>query len=82
MNFGDLEGFGGAAANFLSTPQGQDAVKKYLASPEGMQLLQNFAMTPDGQKIIGGILPQLLGGANLPPGVLDMIKGALGTPQQ
>ena len=78
MNFGNLAGLGGAAASYLSTPEGQDAVKKWLTSPEGMQLLQNFAMTPDGQKVMAGILPQVLGGANLPPGVLDMVKGALG----
>ena len=81
MNFGNLAGMGGAAAGFLATPEGQEAVKKYLASPEGMQLLQSFAMTPDGQKAISGILPQVLGGANIPPGVIDMIRGAL-SPQQ
>jgi hypothetical protein len=78
MNFGNLAGLGGAAAGYLATPEGQDAVKKFLTSPEGMNLLKSFAMTPDGQKVMAGILPQVVGGMNLPPGVADMIKGALG----
>ena len=79
MNFGNITGMCGAAEGFLATPEGQAAVKKYLVSPEGMQLLQNFAMTPDGQKVIATILPQILAGMNLPPGVADMIKGAIGS---
>lgn len=79
MNFGNIAGMCGAAEGFLATPEGQDAVKKYLTSPEGMQLLKSFAMTPDGQKVISGILPEVLGGMNLPPGVADMIKSALGS---
>ncbi len=81
MNFGNLAGIGGAAGSFLSTPEGQEAVKKYLLSPDGMSLLRNFASTPDGQKVIMSILPQVLGAMNLPPGVADMIKGAIGSQQ-
>ncbi len=81
MNFGNIAGIGGAAAAYLSTPEGQDAVKKFLASPEGMKLLQNFAGTPEGRKTMAGILPTVIGGLNLPPGAADMIKGALGTIQ-
>jgi hypothetical protein len=77
MNFGNIAGIGGAASSFLETPEGQESVKKFLASPNGIELLKNFAMTPDGKKVIMGILPQVLGSMNLPPGVADMIKGAL-----
>jgi hypothetical protein len=79
MNFGTLGNMGGAAASYLSTPEGQEAVKKFLASPEGMKLLQNFAGTPDGQKTILSVLPQCIGGLNLPPGAADILKGALNT---
>jgi len=81
MNFGNLAGIGGAASSFLSTPEGQDAVKKFLLSPDGISLLKNFASTPEGQKVIMGILPQMLGAMNLPPGVAEMIKGAIGSQQ-
>jgi hypothetical protein len=78
MNFGNLAGLGGAAGSFLATPEGQESVKKFLATPDGIELLKSFAANPEGQKVILGILPQILGGMNLPPGVADMIKGALG----
>jgi len=81
MNFGNLGGMGGAAAGYLATPEGQDAIKKFLASPEGIVMLQKFIGTPEGQKTMLSILPQVLGGLNLPPGVLDMVKGALGSQQ-
>ena len=81
MNFGDISGMGGAVAGYLTTPEGQDAVRKYLASPEGIGLLQKFAGTPEGQKTIVSVLPQVLSGLNLPPGVADMIKSALGNQQ-
>jgi len=81
MDFGSLGGLGGACASFLATPEGQAEVKKYLVSPEGISLLKSFAGTPEGQKVMMSILPQVLGGMNLPPGVADMIKGALGAPQ-
>lgn len=77
MNFGNIAGLSGAAGNFLATPEGQESVKKFLASPDGIELLKNFAMTPDGQKVIKSILPQVLDGMNLPPGVADMIRKAL-----
>ena len=77
MNFGNLGGMGGTVANYIGTPEGQDAIKKFLASPEGIAMLQKFAGTPEGQKTMLSILPQVLGGLNLPPGVTDMIKGAL-----
>jgi hypothetical protein len=79
MNFGNLGGMGGAAASYLATPEGQDAIKKFLASPEGIVMLQKFIGTPEGQKTMVSILPQVLGGLNLPPGVVDMVKGALGS---
>jgi hypothetical protein len=78
MNFGTLGSIGGAAANYLSTPEGQDAVKKFLASPEGLKLLQNFAGTPEGQKTMLSVLPTVLGGMNLPPGAAEALKGVLG----
>jgi len=82
MNFGNIAGMGGAAlTNYLSTPEGQDAVKKFLASPEGVSVLKNFAATPEGREVIMGILPTVLDGLNLPPGTEDMIKGALGALQ-
>jgi hypothetical protein len=81
MNFGNIGNIGGAVAGYLATPEGQDAVKKFLASPEGIALLQNFAGTPDGKKAMMSILPQVLGGLNLPPGAAAMITSALGTQQ-
>ena len=77
MNFGSISGMGGAVANYIATPEGQDAIKKFLASPEGIAMLQNFAVTPEGQKTMLNILPQILGGLNLPPGAADMIKSAI-----
>jgi len=77
MNFGNISGIGGAVASYITTPEGQDAVKKYLTSPEGVAMLQNFVGTPEGKKTILSILPQILGGLNLPPGIADMIKGSL-----
>ena len=81
MNFGNLGGMGGAVASYIATPEGQDAIKKFLASPEGIVMLQKFIGTPEGQKTMLSILPQVLGGLNLPPGVVDMVKGALGSQQ-
>ena len=40
-------------------------------------MLQNFAGTPEGQKTMLSILPQILGGLNLPYGAADMIKSAI-----
>ncbi|MCX6690030.1 MAG: hypothetical protein NTZ39_10140 [Methanoregula sp.] len=77
MNFGNIGRMGGAVASYISTPEGQEIVKKFLSSPDGVALLKNFASTSEGQKVIAGILPQLLGSLNLPPGVADMITGAL-----
>jgi hypothetical protein len=77
MNFGNLSGMAGAVEGYLTTPEGQDAIKKFLASPQGIALLQNFAGTPDGQKTMMSVLPQVLGGLNLPPGVADAVKGAI-----
>jgi hypothetical protein len=77
MNFGNLGGMGGAVAGYLTTPEGQDAIKKFLASPEGIALLKNFAETPDGQKTMLSIVPQVLGGLNLPAGVTDAVTGAI-----
>ena len=77
MNFGSISGMGGAVANYIATTEGQDAIKKFLASPEGIAMLQNFAVTPEGQKTMLNILPQILGGFNLPPGAADMIKSAI-----
>jgi len=74
MDFGSLGSMGGAVSGYLTTPEGQEAVKKFLASPQGIALLQNFAGTPDGQKT----MLQVVGGLNLPPGAADMIKNALG----
>ena len=81
MNFGTLGGIGGAVAGYLATPEGQDAVKKFLASPEGIALLQNFAGSPEGQKTMLAVLPNIVGGLNLPPGAADMIKSVLGSQQ-
>jgi hypothetical protein len=78
MNFGTLGSMGGAAASYLTTPEGQEAVKKFLASPEGVKLLQNFAGTPEGQKTMMSVLPTVLGGMNLPPGAAEVLKGVLG----
>jgi len=72
---------GGAVAGYLQTPEGQEAVRKFLASPEGVALLQNFAGTPEGQKTMLSVLPNVIGGLNLPPGAADMIKNALGSQQ-
>jgi hypothetical protein len=77
MNFGTLSGIGGAAAAYLQTPEGQDAVKKFLASPEGISLLQNFASSAEGKKVMAGVLPGMLSGLNLPAGASEMIIAAL-----
>jgi len=77
MNFGNLGGIGGSVAGYLATPEGQDAIKKFLASPEGIALLKNFVATPEGQNTMVSILPQVLGALNFPPGVTDILKGAL-----
>ncbi len=79
LNFGNLGGMGGAVAGYLATPEGQETVKKFLASQDGIALLKNFASTPEGQRVIASLLPQIIGSLNLPPGVADMIKGALAT---
>jgi len=81
MNFGNIGGMGGAVASFISTPEGQETVKKFLSSPDGITMMKNFAATPEGQKLIMSVLPQVLGNQNLPPGAADMIKGALGSNQ-
>ena len=81
MDFGSIGSMGGAVTGYLTTPEGQDAVKKFLASPQGIALLQNFAGTPEGQKTMLSVLPQVVGGLNLPPGAADMIKTAIGNQQ-
>jgi len=65
----------------MATPEGQEAVKKFLASPQGITLLQNFVGTPDGKKTMASILPQVLGGLNLPAGTTEAVKNALGAQQ-
>lgn len=77
MNFGAISGIGGAAAGYLQTPEGQEAVKKFLASPEGMTLLQNFLASAEGKKALAGALPGILSGLNLPAGASEMIIAAL-----
>jgi len=79
MEFGSLGSMGGAVSGYLTTPEGQDAVKKFLASPQGIALLQNFIGTPEGKNAMLQVLPQVLGGLNLPPGAADMIKNAIGS---
>ncbi len=77
MDFGSLGGMGGAIGSFLASPDGQDAAKKFLASPEGTNMLKSFAATPEGQKALMSVVPVILDGINLPPGVKDMILAAL-----
>ena len=77
MNFGSLGGMGGAVSSYLATPEGQEAAKQFLASPDGINLLKTFAASPDGQKALLSVLPALLNGINLPPGVKEMITAAL-----
>jgi hypothetical protein len=77
MNFGAISGIGGAVAGYLQTPEGQDAVKKFLASPEGTKLLQNFLGTSEGKQTLGGMLPGLLAGLDIPAGAPELIAGAL-----
>ncbi len=48
MDFGNLGGIGGSVVGFISTPEGQTAVKNFLATPDGMSLLKNFAATSQG----------------------------------
>ena len=77
MNFGTISGIGGAAAAYLQTPEGQEAVKKFLASPEGITLMQNFFASAEGKKALSGALPGILSGLNLPAGAPEMIIAAL-----
>jgi len=77
MNFGSLGGMGGAVSSYLATPEGQEAAKQFLASPDGINLLKTFASSPEGQKVLLSVLPTLLNGINLPPGVKEMITAAL-----
>lgn len=81
MNFGNMGGMSGAVASFISTPEGQETIKKFLAFPDGLTIMKNFAATPEGQKLMITVLPQVFGNLNLPPGAADMIKGALGSYQ-
>lgn len=77
MNFGSIGNLGGSVAGYLATPDGQEAVKKFLASPQGMALLQNFMGTPEGKTTMAGVLPQFLGGLNLPSGTTETVLGAI-----
>ncbi len=77
MDFGSLGGMGGAIGSFLASPDGQDAAKKFLASPQGTDMLKSFAATQEGQKALMSVVPVILDGINLPPGVKDMILAAL-----
>lgn len=77
MNFGNLGGMGGAVAGYISTPEGQEAVKQFLASPEGITLLKNFAGSAEGKKAMASVLPSVLTGLNLPAGASEMITAAL-----
>ena len=77
MNFGSISGMGGAVANYIATPEGQDAIKKFLASPEGIAMLKGFIGTPEGQKAMFSILPALLDMVNLPPAIKDAVKSAI-----
>jgi len=77
MDFGSLGGMGGAIGSFLASPDGQDAAKKFLASSQGTDMLKSFAATPEGQKALMSVVPVILDGINLPPGVKDMILAAL-----
>ena len=78
MNFGIPGGMGTAVESYIATPEGQDAIRKFLASPDGIAMLKNFIGTAEGKKVIASLLPQVLGGLSLPPGVADAIRGALG----
>ena len=78
MDFGNLGSMAGSVSAYLTTPEGQEAVKKFLASPQGIALLQNFAGTPEGRNTMLQVLPQVLGGLNLPPGAADLIRNAIG----
>jgi hypothetical protein len=46
-------------------------------SRNSLLLLKVFAGTPEGQKTMLNVLPQVLGGLNLPSGAADIIKAAL-----
>jgi hypothetical protein len=81
MNFGNLGSMGGAVTGYLTTPEGQEAVKKFLAFSQGIALLQNFVGTPDGKTTMASVLPQVLGGLNLPAGTAETVLGALASRQ-
>ena len=77
MDFGSIGNMSGTLTSYMATPEGQDAIKKFLASPQGVAMLQNFAGTPDGKTTMASVLPQLLGGLNLPAGTKETVLSAL-----
>ncbi len=69
----------GMIAGYVTSPQGQQAVRTFLASPDGQKTIDAFLATPGGQQTARLILSHALNGLDLPPDIKRQIRAALDT---
>jgi hypothetical protein len=64
-------------AGYITSPKGQEAVRKFLSSPEGQKAIDAYLATPEGRKMGRFILARALDGLDLPATVREQVRTAL-----
>jgi hypothetical protein len=74
VNLGNLGGLGSTMEGMLSSPEGQDQIKKFISSPEGKQMLVQFVSGPEGKQLAGQLLMPILQNLQIPDNIKDMVR--------
>jgi hypothetical protein len=72
-----LNGMQGMIAGYLTSPQGQAAIRNYMSSPEGKKTLDTYLSTPEGQDMAKLILSRALEGTNISADIREKILAAV-----
>ena len=67
----------GMIAGYVSSPKGQEAIRKYLSSPEGKKTIDAYLATPEGQEMAGWVLSRALEGLELSAEARAEVSAAL-----
>jgi hypothetical protein len=74
---GQLDCMQAMVAGYITSPKGQEAVRKFLTSPEGQRAIDAYLATPEGQKMGKLILARALDSLDLPAPVREQVRTAL-----
>ena len=67
----------GMIAGYVTSPKGQETIRKYLSSPEGRKTMETYLATPEGQETARLVLSRALEGLNLPAEIKAKVLAAV-----